>query len=690
MSAPSSGTNKDAPAPPPAPPSDLVTVTIDDRVVQVPKGTLVVEAAKLAGIEIPVFCYHPKLKPVGACRMCLVEIEKMPRLQTACTSPVADGMIVRSKSDNAIAAQNGVIELLLANHPLDCPICDKGGECPLQDNTFKYGLGVSRFTEEKRHKDKAFVLSDRIVLDRERCIMCYRCTRFQDEIAGDGALAAIDRGGYSEIGVLDGETFDSPFSGNTIELCPVGALTSRQYRFKARPWDLQRTASVCAGCSVGCNMEIHARDGQILRLIGQDNREVNDGWLCDFGRWDTLPALPERRAIEPLVRQGGGLVPTTWDAAYARAVELLQGGPAGLLASPALTSEAIWVFADALRAALPNAAAGFWPLAAGAWPLKGSIKDLPRAKTVVLVGLDPWVDVPVLALWLRKAVIGGGTLIAIGPENGLYRDTAHWLKTAPGEELEAARTLLDARSGPEIPAEDLWDVQLTGRAVRGGKALDARGVRAAAQALGADGPAPGPVVVLAHPRLTLDGANRAALEAFAAALGATGEDGGMVGAPPIAANGRGALDLAADPATVDQAAPGGVVARALGGDLQALLLAGRETWPALGGARKILMTTGPFDLDDGLEVVLPIAHPYEQPGTLANLEGRVQELRAGGLPPQNVPSDWMAMADLATRLGGTPPRDLGGIRRALSGAHPAYQQPEPRAGRRGKLHLHLA
>src|SRR5437762_9410059 len=188
---------------------ELVTVTINGREATVPKGTLLIEAAKQVGIEIPIFCYHPKLKPVGACRMCLVEIEKMPRLQTACTTPVADGMVVRSNSPGAIAAQNGVVELLLANHPLDCPICDKGGECPLQDNTFKYGLGTSRFTEEKLHKDKAFPLSDRIVLDKERCILCYRCTRFQAEIPGDEAIVAINRGGTSEVGVLEGETCDS-------------------------------------------------------------------------------------------------------------------------------------------------------------------------------------------------------------------------------------------------------------------------------------------------------------------------------------------------------------------------------------------------------------------------------------------------------------------------------------------------
>src|SRR6184192_385280 len=188
---------------------DLVTLTINGREATIPKGTLLVEAARQVGIEIPVFCYHPKLRPVGACRMCLVSIEKMPRLQTACTTPVADGMVASSDGTEAIAAQNGVIELLLANHPLDCPICDKGGECPLQDNTFEYGPGASRFTEEKRHKEKAFPLGERIVLDRERCIMCYRCVRFHQEIPGDEALAATERGANSEIATLDGEPYES-------------------------------------------------------------------------------------------------------------------------------------------------------------------------------------------------------------------------------------------------------------------------------------------------------------------------------------------------------------------------------------------------------------------------------------------------------------------------------------------------
>jgi NADH-quinone oxidoreductase subunit G len=197
---------------------DTVTLTIDGKTVVAPKGTLLVEAAKLVGLEIPIFCYHPKLRPVGACRMCLVQVEKLPRLQTACTTPVAADMIVHTTTPEVVAAQTGVLELLLANHPLDCPICDKGGECPLQDNTFAYGPGTSRFTEEKRHKDKAFPLGERIILDRERCIMCYRSVRFHQDIPGDEALAAVVRGADSEIATLDGEPYDSIFAGNTIEL----------------------------------------------------------------------------------------------------------------------------------------------------------------------------------------------------------------------------------------------------------------------------------------------------------------------------------------------------------------------------------------------------------------------------------------------------------------------------------------
>jgi len=663
---------------------DLVTLTIDGRQVRVPKGILLVDAATQAGIEIPVFCYHPKLKSVGACRMCLVEIEKMPRLQTACTSPVVDGMVVYTNTPNVVGAQTGVLELLLANHPLDCPICDKGGECPLQDNTFKYGTGTSRYTERKRLLAKALPLSDRIVLDRERCILCYRCTRFQAEIPGDEVLAVLDRGGHSEIGVLPGETFDSPFSGNTIELCPVGALTSRQYRFKARPWDLERTPTVCAGCAVGCNVEVHTRDGRVQRIVSRENREIDDGWLCDYGRFDTMPPVLEGRAVQPLVRGK----PAAWDEAYAHAATVLRSGPAGMLASPGLTNEAIWLFADALRAALPEAPAAFWPSGGTGWLLRGAIRNLLACRTIVLVGLDPWNELPILALWLRKAVLGGSTLLVIGPQNGLYRDTAHWLRIPAGHELGIVKQIVRLASpawsgakGPGSRAAKRAET-VTGRAAWAGREPDRRAIAAAAQALGRT-----PAALLVHPRLAGDQQARGLLERLATAMGADGETG-MLGSPPLAANGRGAMDLAADIAMPP--AGGDVVGRATAGDLLALLLLGREEWPPAGGARRILVTTGPIDDAEAAEVVLPIAHPYEQAGSLTNLEGRVQFLEAAARPPQRVPPDWLAVADLAAALGGSPPRELAAIRASLAEAHPAYRFPESGGRRRGKLDLPVA
>src|SRR5215216_4139235 len=361
-------------------PPETDNLTIDGRELVAPRGMLLIEAAKLVGIDIPIFCYEPRLKPVGACRMCLVQIEKLPRLQTACTTPVAADMVVHTNTPEVIAAQNGVLELLLANHPLDCPICDKGGECPLQDNTFNYGPGASRFTEEKQHKEKAYDLGPQIVLDRERCIMCYRCVRFHQEIPGDESLAAVQRGVDSEIATLTGEPYDSIFAGNTIELCPVGALTSRQYRFRARPWDLVRTSSICSGCAVGCNVEVHSRIETVLRLVSRENRAVDDGWLCDNGRFGSLPANPEGRLIRPLIRQNGELQPASWDEALARCAELL--GPGGaVLASQGLSNEAFWLLQH-----LPFQSA-LWPASGASWPVEGKIENLPRCKAIVLVGL---------------------------------------------------------------------------------------------------------------------------------------------------------------------------------------------------------------------------------------------------------------------------------------------------------------
>lgn len=590
--------------------TDTVKLTIDGMEVNAPRGMLLIEAAKLVGMEIPVFCYEERLKPVGACRMCLVQIEKLPRLQTACTTPVAADMVVHTITDDVKNAQNGVLELLLANHPLDCPICDKGGECPLQDNTFKFGPGASRFAEEKRHKEKAYPLGPEIVLDRERCIMCYRCVRFHQEIPGDEALAAVQRGADSEIATLHGEPYTSLFAGNTIELCPVGALTSRTYRFKARPWDLVRTASVCSGCAVGCNVEVHSRSETVLRLWSRRNTQVDDGWLCDRGRFGTLPTPPECRPLRPMVRRGEGLVATTWDEALTRAAEALGPG-GGVLASQRLSNEALWV----LQRVSPRLPGALWPAAGEAWPVEGKIRNLLGCKSIVLVGLDAWEDLPVLALWIRRAVLAGARLTVLGDRNGLWRNTTTWLE---GD-----------------PLAHLGDVT----------AVD------------------GPAAVLAHPSLVASA--RADLEALAQRLGANGETG-MLGAPLLGANGRGALELAPELArgNVDQVLTS-----------KALLVIGDEDWSQLkvgSFAKVVLATSGPVPEGEDIDVVLPTSHAYERQASLLNLEGRVQHQEGGAAPPMHARTDWGIAAELGIRLGMSVPGgdDLEAIRRRIVEDHP--------------------
>ena len=270
----------------PRPDVQMVTFTIDGREVPAPENAMLVDAAKYGDVEIPVFCYEPKLgQPVGACRMCLVEIEGIPKLQTACSTPVKDGMVVHTQTERVHEAQRAVVEFLLINHPLDCPVCDKGGECPLQDITYGWGPGTSRFIEPKRHFKKPLELSPLIAIDRERCILCYRCVRFSQEVSEDYQLVLLERGAHSFVGTFDGHPYVAPFSGNIIELCPVGALTSRAYRFRARPWDIEGAGTVCTLCPAQCNVELTVRDERVMRVLARDHDDVDDGWLCDKGRF---------------------------------------------------------------------------------------------------------------------------------------------------------------------------------------------------------------------------------------------------------------------------------------------------------------------------------------------------------------------------------------------------------------------
>ena len=304
----------------PRPEPKEITFTIDGLEVKASEGEMLVDAAKHGDVEIPVFCYEPKLgQPVGACRMCLVEVEGIPKLQTGCSTPVKDGMVVHTQTNRVHDAQKAVVEFLLVNHPLDCPVCDKGGECPLQDITFGWGAGTSRFIEPKRHFRKPLEISPLIAIDRERCILCYRCVRYSQEIAEDYQLVLHDRGAHSFVGTFDGHPYVAPFSGNIIELCPVGALTSTAYRFRARPWDVETAGSVCTLCAAQCNVSLTVRDDKVSRVMVRDHPEVDDGWLCDKGRFAYQAFHVDERITEPLVREGDELRPASWDRAIATA-----------------------------------------------------------------------------------------------------------------------------------------------------------------------------------------------------------------------------------------------------------------------------------------------------------------------------------------------------------------------------------
>ncbi len=278
---------------------------IDGREVAATEGEMLHDAAKRGDVEIPVFCYEPKLgDPVGACRMCLVEIEGIPKLQTSCSTPVRDGMVVHTRTEQVKHAQSAVVEFLLVNHPLDCPVCDKGGECPLQDISMGWGPGKSRMTDQKRHFEKPVELSPLVAIDRERCILCYRCVRFSQEVSEDSQLQLLERGDRTFVGTFDDRPYVDPFHGNITDLCPVGALTSYTYRFRARPWDIEQAGSVCTLCPSQCNVSFTVRDEQVKRVIARDNPDVDDGWLCDRGRYGFEMFAAEERVTGPRLRGG--------------------------------------------------------------------------------------------------------------------------------------------------------------------------------------------------------------------------------------------------------------------------------------------------------------------------------------------------------------------------------------------------
>ena len=399
--------------------TELVRITIDERDVHVPKGTGIIETALAAGVEIPVFCYEPRLgAPVGACRMCLVEVEGMPKLQTGCTLTAQDGMVVKTArtSEKAAAGQNGTLEFILVNHPLDCPVCDKGGECPLQDLTFRYGPGNTRMSFEKVTFEKPIPISPTISLDRERCILCYRCTRFSESVSEDGQLVAANRGAMSVITTFEDVPYTGAFTGNVTELCPVGALLPTQYRFEGRPWEIVDVPTVCGHCAVGCNVHATVREGKVKRILSRNHPEIDEGWICDKGRFAYTHLHADDRLAEPLQRiRLRGLEPVPWEQALDEAERLMRHarGRVVTVLSGSETVEQAYALGKLLRvgldshqATLPEEISG--ALDAYRLPLS-AIRD---ADVVVVLGDVPVVErAPVVDLWIRSARRKGARIL---------------------------------------------------------------------------------------------------------------------------------------------------------------------------------------------------------------------------------------------------------------------------------------
>ncbi|GGR39788.1 NADH-quinone oxidoreductase subunit G [Streptomyces roseolus] len=642
---------------PAVPPEDLVTLTIDGVEISVPKGTLVIRAAEQLGIEIPRFCDHPLLDPAGACRQCIVEVEGQRKPMASCTITCTDGMVVRSQLTSPVAekAQHGVMELLLINHPLDCPVCDKGGECPLQNQAMSHGQAESRFEGVKRTYEKPVPISTQVLLDRERCVLCARCTRFSNQVAGDPMIELIERGALQQVGTGEGDPFESYFSGNTIQICPVGALTSAAYRFRSRPFDLVSSPSVCEHCAGGCATRTDHRRGKVMRRLAQNDPEVNEEWICDKGRFGFRYAQQRDRLTTPLVRNADGVLePASWPEALEAAARGLVRGRTGVLAGGRLTVEDAYAYAKFARVALDTNDVDFRArihsgeeadflashVAGRGRDLDGSgvtYASLEAAPMVLLVGLESEEEAPGVFLRLRKAWRKHGQrtyAVASHATRGLEKAGGTLLPAAPGTETE-------------------WLDALTSRV-----GLDSTGW-AASEALREAG-----AVIAVGERLAgVPGALTAALRA-SAATGArlvwiprrAGERGAVeAGAlPSLLPGGR----PATDPRAREEVAAawgvrelphgygrdtGQIVEAAASGELAALLVGGvdvddlpdpRRAREALEAAFVVSLELRPGAVTERADVVLPVAAVAEKSGTFLNWEGRARMFEAALKPEQ--------------------------------------------------------
>ena len=623
---------------------NAITINLNGRDVPARKGELIIAAADRAGDFIPRFCYHPRMKAVGMCRQCMVEVEgpRGPMMVVSCMTPVAEGQVVRTETEQVKRAQEGILELLLANHPLDCPVCDKGGECPLQDQAFSHGPGESRYVEEKRHYEKPIAISDLVYLDRERCILCDRCTRFASDVAGDPLISFTHRGNNTQVLTFPDEPFASYFSGNTVQICPVGALTAKPYRFKARPWDLEETESTCTTCAVGCRVSVQSSRDSLVRLQGvdvpgdPDRESVNWGWLCDRGRFNFESVNNADRLSNPMVKTDGKLTATSWAQALETAARTIRlaissrgADSVGIIGGARLANEDVraWaMLADALGITRRDAQLDDG-LPAEIFDLpQASVNDAASATTVVLLGPDLKEELPVLHLRLRDAATKRGVrIVEFAPKaTGLTRHAWKFVPYEPGNQVAAVRA---AVADPEISAQF----------------------------------AKGNVVVVLG-RANLAESSDFTLQAFNALAGAIPS----LRVLPVLRRGnvRGALEQGLAPQS--GADTRDILEAAADGRIECLVLLGADPISdvpdvdlarrALANARNIIaLDTFPSASSVLADVLLPVAAFAERTGSVTNIEGTISCLSQRVTARGTSRPDWMVAVELAERLG----HDLG-------------------------------
>ena len=613
---------------------NVVNLTINDKPVVARKGELIIAAADRTDDFIPRFCYHPRMSPVGMCRQCLVEVEtpRGPMMVVSCMTPVAEGQVVRTATEGVKKAQEGVLELLLANHPLDCPVCDKGGECPLQDQAFSHGPGESRFVEEKRHYEKPIAISDIVYLDRERCILCDRCTRFADEVAGDALITFTSRGNDTQVLTFPDEPFSSYFSGNTVQICPVGALTAKPYRFKARPWDLEQTESTCTSCSVGCRTVVQSSRDELVRYQGVDIDPVNWGWLCDRGRYNFESINSPDRLTTPLVKNGAEHVATSWSVALENAARMIRLSLAQNANSVAILGGARGTNEDAFAWAMLADKLGInqrdAQLGDGLSPeifnlAQATIDETCAASTIILLSPDLKEELPVLYLRVRDAAQKRKARIVefSSRDSGLSPYAWRTVGFEPGHQAQVVR-------------ETLTSAEMKEQLGRGQV-----------------------VVVVGRPNLAEN--EVFTLQALAEVLGVVPNAKVL----PVLRRGnvRGAVAAGLTPQNNSGDAID-ILNAAAAGKIECLVLLGSDPMSDVADAglvqRALAQVKNLISIDTMInssnrnaDIVLPAAAYGEKNGTTTNLEGRVSNVAQKITPRGTSRPDWMIATELSIALG---------------------------------------